>query len=97
MAIRDLMNNYFYGKQGKGDFTLADLPQNRLQLFGAVLKVRWSQKVLLNALYLLIWIPAIIWTAMNLGALYNLADAATEAPAGGTASIILTWLLGMAH
>jgi len=96
MAIRDLMNNYFYGKQGKGDFTLADLPQNRLQLFGAVLKVRWSQMVLLNALYLLIWIPAIIWTAMNLGALYNLADAATEAPAGGTASIILTWLLGMA-
>ena len=42
MALRDLMNNYFYGKQGKGDYTVADMPQNRFALFGEVLKVRWS-------------------------------------------------------
>ena len=42
MAIRDLMNNYFYGKQGKADMTIADLPANRRQLFGTVLRVRWS-------------------------------------------------------
>ena len=29
MAIRDIMNNYFYGKQGKADMTVADLPANR--------------------------------------------------------------------
>ena len=38
MGLRNLMNNYFYGKQGQGDFTLEKLPQNRRQLFGDVLK-----------------------------------------------------------
>ena len=66
MAFKDIMNNYFYGKQGKADMTVADLPANRLELFGAVLKVRWSSLVGLNLLYLVIWIPAIIWTVMNL-------------------------------
>ena len=44
MAIRDLMNNYFYGKQGKGDYTVADMPQNRRALFGEVLKVRSEER-----------------------------------------------------
>ena len=26
MGFRDLMNNYYYGKQGKADMTVADLP-----------------------------------------------------------------------
>ena len=66
MGFRNIMNNYFYGKQGKADMTVADLPANRLQLFGTVLKVRWSSLVGINLLYLVIWIPAIIWTVMNL-------------------------------
>ena len=77
MAIRDLMNNYFYGKQGKADYTVADMPQNRRQLFGEVLKVRWSAMCGVNLLYMIIWIPAIIWTGLNLTALYNLVN--TEA------------------
>ena len=35
----NLMNNYFYGKSGKGDYRVEDMPQNRRQLFGAVLDV----------------------------------------------------------
>ena len=66
MAIRDFMNNYFYGKQGKADMTIADLPANRRELFGAVLKVRWSSLIGVNLLYLIIWIPAIMWTGLNL-------------------------------
>ena len=66
MGIKNLMNNYFYGKQGKADMTVADLPANRRQLFGTVLKVRWTQMIGVNLLYLIIWIPAIIWTIMNL-------------------------------
>ncbi|MBQ6374426.1 MAG: DUF624 domain-containing protein [Clostridia bacterium] len=89
MALRDLMNNYFYGKQGKADFTLADLPQNRRQLFATVLKVRWSQMVGVNLLYLVIWIPAILWTMMNMSILFNLAEDARS----GAPGIIMTWLL----
>ena len=66
MAFKDLMNNYFYGRQGKADMTVADLPANRRQLFATVLKVRWTQMIGVNLLYLIIWIPAIIWTVMNL-------------------------------
>ena len=65
MGFRDMMNNYFYGKQGKADMTPADLPANRLQLFGAVLKVRWSSLIGINLLYLVAWLPAIVWTGIN--------------------------------
>ena len=34
----NMMNNYFYGKAGKGDYRIEDMPQNRFQLFGEVLK-----------------------------------------------------------
>ena len=30
----NMMNNYFYGKAGKGDYRIEDMPQNRFQLFG---------------------------------------------------------------
>ena len=65
MGFRDMMNNYFYGKQGKADMTPADLPANRRQLFGAVLKVRWSSLIGINLLYLVAWLPAIVWTGIN--------------------------------
>ena len=34
------MNNYFYGKSGKGDYTKEDLPQTRTQLFWETLRTR---------------------------------------------------------
>ncbi len=96
MAIRDLMNNYFYGKQGKGDYTVADMPQNRLSLFGEVLKVRWSSLFGVNLLYMVAWIPAIIWTLLNLIALYNLLNGETPPPAEEVAGLMSTWLMIMA-
>lgn len=94
MAIRDLMNNYFYGKQGKADMTVADLPANRRQLFGTVLRVRWMQMIGVNLLYLIIWIPAIIWTVMNF-MLLNSAQVtdAVEFSRADVLSVIPTWLL----
>ena len=71
MGFRDLMNNYYYGKQGKADYTIESMPQNRRQLFGEVLKVRWSALFGVNLLYMIAWIPAIIWTFLNLIALYK--------------------------
>ena len=42
------------------------MPTTRIQLFKEVLKVRKGSMVGLNFLYILMWVPAIVWTAMNL-------------------------------
>ena len=62
----NMMNNYFYGKAGKGDYRIEDMPQNRFQLFGEVLKVRWSAMIGVNLLYIIAWLPAAAWTIINL-------------------------------
>lgn len=72
MSGKGFFHSYFYGSSGKRDFTEADLPANRLQLFRDVLGVRRGSMVGLNFLYLLIWIPAIIWTFMNLILFYQI-------------------------
>ena len=55
-----MMNNYYYGKSGKGDFRKDDMPETRMQLFRDTLRTRLSGLCRLNLLYMLIWIPAII-------------------------------------
>ena len=42
------MNNYYYGKAGKGDYRKEDLPRTRWQLFWEMLRVRFSGLVQLN-------------------------------------------------
>lgn len=55
-----MMNNYYYGKSGKGDYNKDDLPQNRWQLFWEMLRIRFSGLIRLNLLYMLVWIPSIL-------------------------------------
>lgn len=55
-----LMNNYYYGKSGKGDFRKEDMPENRWQLFWDTLKTRLSGLCRLNLMYFIIWIPTMI-------------------------------------
>lgn len=92
MALKNLMNNYFYGKQGQGDYTVANMPQNRRQLFGEVFKVRWSSLFGVNLLYMIIWIPAILWTLMNVAAILSMAQSGDTSELAG---LINTWLLVM--
>ena len=66
MAKGGFFNNYFYGKSGKKDFTEADLPKTRLQLFATVLSVRKGSMLGLNMLYLVFWLPALFWSFLNL-------------------------------
>lgn len=66
MALPNFFKDYFYGRSGKRDFTEADLPENRMQLFRDVLSVRRGSMVGVNLLYLLIWLPALFWTFLNL-------------------------------
>ncbi|MCL1854456.1 MAG: DUF624 domain-containing protein [Clostridia bacterium] len=63
-----LMNQFYYGKSGKGDYRKEDLPQNRWQLFIEMLKIRLSGLVRLNLMYAIVWLPAL---AVGLGAVMN--------------------------
>ena len=85
MGLRNLLNNYYYGKQGKADYTIENMPQNRRQLFAEVLKVRWSALFGVNLLYMIFWIPAIAWTVLNAMALVNLLV------------VLLVWVLESEH
>ena len=94
MGLKSMMNNYFYGKQGKGDFTIEQLPQNRRQLFFDVLKVRWSAMCGVNLLYVLFWIPAIAWTLLNLITMYSMLTNETAAfDAADIQGLVSTYLL----
>ena len=63
-----LMNQFYYGKSGKGDYRKEDLPQNRWQLFGEMLKIRLSGLIRLNLLYAVTWFPALV---IGLGAVMS--------------------------
>ena len=66
-----MMNNYYYGKSGKGDFRKDDMPETRMQLFWDTLRTRLSSLCRLNLIYMLIWLPAMIVLLMNVSNLWN--------------------------
>ena len=74
--------DYFYGRSGQRDFTEQDLPATRFQLFREVLKVRRGSMVGLNFLYLLCWIPAAVWSFVNLVQLTAIAEGLSAATPG---------------
>ena len=59
------MNNYYYGKSGKGDFRKEDLPENRWQLFWEMLRTRLSALCRLNLMYVVVWLPTLIVIGMT--------------------------------
>ena len=88
-----LMNNYYYGKSGKGDYTPDDLPKNRWQLFWEMLRVRFSGLMRLNLMYVVVWLPAMILTLITFLSILNVAGAEEPAKNVDLGSIIYTWLL----
>lgn len=58
------MNNYYYGKSGKGDYTPEDLPKTRMQLFWEMLRVRFNGLCRMNLIYMLPWIPTMLVIGM---------------------------------
>lgn len=65
------MNNYYYGKSGKGDYTKDDLPTTRWQLFWEMLKIRFSGLTRLNLMYAVAWLPALIVVLYNVLTAYS--------------------------
>ena len=66
-----LMNNYYYGKSGKGDFRKDDLPETRMQLFWDTLRTRLSGLCRLSLMYTLIWLPAMVVILVSSGQIYS--------------------------
>lgn len=97
--LGNFFNSFYYGKAGKGDYNPENLPQNRVQLFFEVLRVRWSSMVRLNLLYVLFWLPAILWSFWNYFALENvtamyMAGELLESQLNEQiAGLAMTWLL----
>lgn len=92
-VLGKFFNSFYYGKAGKGDYTPENLPQNRVQLFFEVLRVRWSAMVRLNLLYVLFWLPVLLWTGWNYLALENLL--ATFAEGGMLQAELVEQALGL--
>lgn len=65
------MNNYYYGKSGKGDYTKGDLPTNRWQLFWEMLRTRLSGLCRLNLMYMIIWLPTMIVLMMGVTSIFS--------------------------
>lgn len=55
-----LLNNYYYGKAGKGDYTVEQMPTTRRQLFFTTLRVRFSSLCALNFFHVVFVIPLLI-------------------------------------
>ena len=97
--LGNFFNNLYYGKAGKADFNPENLPTSRVSLFFQMLRVYWGSLMKLNLLYLLFYLPAILWTVMNYLVLQNTAAAVqagemtADAMRSQAFSLITTYLL----
>ncbi len=79
-----LMNSYYYGKSGKGDYRKDDLPRNRWQLFWEMLRIRFTALCRLNLTVMLAWIPTIVVLVMTLNVVISVSRIETQVdPATG--------------
>ena len=70
------MNNYYYGKSGKGDYQKDDLPRTRWQLFWEMLRVRFAGLFRLNIVSMIAWLPAMYVLMQLMSNLFNIAGVA---------------------
>ena len=66
-----MMNSFYYGKSGKGDFRKEDLPKNRWQLFWEMLRVRFASLCRLNLITIAVWLPMIILIGHCVSTVFN--------------------------
>jgi uncharacterized membrane protein YesL len=80
------MNNYYYGKSGKGDYRKEDLPTNRMQLFWEMLRVRLAGLFRLNLMTIIAWIPLVVVLANYISNIYGLLGLIAEVDADKAAA-----------
>ncbi|GHU69063.1 hypothetical protein FACS1894184_12380 [Clostridia bacterium] len=94
----NFFNRMYYGKAGKGDYKPEDLPANRWALFGEMLRIRWSGIVRANLFHIVFFIPAILWTLLNISVLLSFSQEGLEGEAAQQLQnfdILFQYLLGM--
>jgi len=63
----NFFNRMYYGKSGKEDYTRDDLPDNRWQLFLAMVRLNFSKLVGVNLMFVVFFLPLYIWVfSMNM-------------------------------
>jgi len=77
--FKNLMNRYYYGKSGQGDYEKEDLPRTRLQLFWEMLRNRAGALMRLNLMYAVVWLPAMFVIFRMVTSIFTLL-AAVEDP-----------------
>jgi len=86
-----LLNNFYYGKSGKGDYRRDDLPRNRWQLFWEMLRVRLSGLFRLNLMTALAFLPMIyVWVVMVNSLFSHLVEVSDALNAGAQNAAQLT-------
>lgn len=93
--FQKLMNNFYYGKSGKGDFRKEDLPTTRTQLFWEMLRIRLSGLVRLNLMYAVVWLPAMVVLLLTMLGILNAAQPTEQAAdlAANLRGVLMTTLL----
>ncbi len=67
------MNNYYYGKSGKGDYQKDDLPRTRWQLFWEMLRIRLAGLFRLNITSAIAWLPVMYVLIQLMSDIFNIA------------------------
>lgn len=90
-----MFNSYFYGKAGKADYTVDNMPKNRLELFFTVLRLNIGNLIKLNLLYDLFCLPLFIWLFINYSVLSSFEDQATAATSFVQSGYLSALLIGL--
>ena len=69
-----MMNSYYYGKSGKGDYRKEDLPKNRWQLFWEMLRVRLSGICRENLMTCVFWLPMMLVITMMINSFVTISS-----------------------
>lgn len=83
----------YYGKAGKADYGVSDMPKNRFALFFLVFKDHFFDLIKINLLQVIFWIPFIAWTILNLMAVMSM-DTVTMLEQPDGAQQVMNMLLG---
>ena len=73
------MNNYYYGKSGKGDYRRDDLPRNRWQLFWEMLRIRLAGLFRLNLMTAIVFLPLVYVLVIMVNTLFSHLVTVSEA------------------
>lgn len=84
------INNYYYGKAGKADYTPESLPDTRVRLFFEMLRIHFSGLCAINLFYLVFCLPALVWSLINMSVLLT-----AESDIASVWGNLMMYLVGM--